>query len=73
MKLILITSLTLSLASSADAFNSHATFHHRITNLVHASHQDMFNAQEDAAFDAHNLSDAGMEAAVMARYAIVRK
>jgi hypothetical protein len=30
-------------------------------------HQSLFEAEEEAAFDAHDLSDAGMEAAAMER------
>jgi hypothetical protein len=30
-------------------------------------HQSLYEAEEEAAFDAHDLSDAGMEAAAMER------
>jgi hypothetical protein len=32
-----------------------------------SDHQSLFEAEEEAAFDAHDLSDAGMEAAAMER------
>lgn len=38
----------------------------RTTKLqLASSHQELFDAEEAAAFDAHHLSDAGLEAAMM--------
>lgn len=36
-----------------------------------SSHQDLFDSEEAAAFDAHDLSDPGMEAAAMERSAML--
>ena len=61
IKLSLILGLT-------KAFAPHRAFVHHRPPLYMSSHQDLYDAEEEAVFDAHDLSDPGMEAAAMERY-----
>eukprot|EP00557_Chaetoceros_sp_GSL56_P003709 CAMPEP_0176493872 /NCGR_PEP_ID=MMETSP0200_2-20121128/9777_1 /TAXON_ID=947934 /ORGANISM="Chaetoceros sp., Strain GSL56" /LENGTH=353 /DNA_ID=CAMNT_0017891557 /DNA_START=1209 /DNA_END=2267 /DNA_ORIENTATION=+ len=63
---IYLVEIALALAT-ASAFAPHTHFSFRIISLIQSSHQDLYDSEEEAAFDAHDLSDAGMEAAAMER------
>jgi len=39
-----------------------------ITAVQATCHQELYYAEEEADFDAHDLADAGIEAAAMERY-----
>jgi len=62
MNLLLSLSIALSLASHADAFAPHPSFHRhlRIASKQLNSHHYIFDADEEEASD--DVSDAGMEA-----------
>jgi hypothetical protein len=65
----LLIKIALALAT-VSAFSPHPSVpYYRSRSLVQqqSSHQDLYDAEEEAAFDAHDLSDAGMEAAAMER------
>ena len=64
--------LTLSVVSYTESFAPHCRVSHHVnvasTGLHEtSSHQDLYDAAEAAAFDAHDISDAGVEAAMMER------
>jgi hypothetical protein len=64
---ISLLKIALALATTS-AFSPHIPVAYRSKwSLVQSSHQDLYDAEEEAAFDAHNLSDAGMETAAMER------
>jgi len=71
----LILFLTLSLTSFAASFTPHSgsgRHHYKVASTElrenpSQSHQDIYDAIEAAALDAHDVSDAGMEAAMMER------
>ena len=45
-----------------NAFDSH------LGDIHPASHQELYDAEEEEAYDSHDLADAGTEAAAMERY-----
>ena len=69
MKIIIAIPTTAFLFSIVNAFVPHTIYNRRATTVVQAScHQELYDAEEEASFDAHHCADAGMEAAVMERY-----
>ena len=68
MTIIFTITTAAVILSTVNAFVPH-TMYNRQTAVVHSSsHQELYDAEEEAAFDAHDLADAGMEAAAMERY-----
>jgi hypothetical protein len=68
MKIIITITTAAVILSTVNAFVPHI-MHNSQTTVVHlSSHQELYDAEEEAAFDAHDLADAGMEAAAMERY-----
>jgi len=69
---IIFTIATLALISlgAVNAFVPHTANNRRVTSVAHSpsqSHQELYDAEEGAAFEARGLSDAGMEAAALER------
>jgi hypothetical protein len=68
MKIIFPITTAAVIVSTVNAFVPHTMYNHRVTVVHSSTHQEQYDAEEEAAFDAHDLSDAGMEAAAMERY-----
>ena len=68
MKIIFTITTAAFLLSTANAFVPHTMYTGRATVGHLSSHQEQYDAEEEAALDAHALAGAGMEAAAMERY-----
>ena len=68
MKIIFTITTATVILSTVNAFVPHTMYNSRTTVVRSSSHQELYDAEEEAAFDAHDLADAGMEAAAMERY-----
>jgi hypothetical protein len=68
MKIIFPITTAAVILSTVNAFVPHTMYNRRATVVHSSTHQEQYDAEEEAAFDAHDLSDAGMEAAAMERY-----